>query len=315
MPRPSLASQHGEDHLLLAAFEGEPPGFYIDVGAFDGVHLSNTWVFEQLGWQGYCIEPSPRIFRLLAENRPGARCIEAAAAAGPGELELLIDPTMLLSSVTGDESAVREAFDVAARARELEDDDFVRATVRTISLDDLLRQHAPPPRIDLVSIDVEGAEMQVLDGFDLDYHRPRVLVLEANTEQDRAALVGRCEAAGYRHARALRGNHFFAREDRLLYRLRSTQVHCLLPRNLHPFGLDYTHPDHRQDRLVIGVDSYPLEEVVRRLRVQDEQQSATAGDGDTGADDADAAVEDTAASGGTPAADVGDVERQGEQTT
>lgn len=270
MLRPSLASQHGEDHLLLAAFEGEPPGFYIDVGAFDGVHLSNTWVFEQLGWRGYCLEPSPRMFRLLVGNRPGARCIEAAAAAGPGELELLIDPTMLLSSVTADESSVRAAFNVAAQARQLDADDFVRTPVRTIALDDLLRQHAPPQSVDLVSIDVEGAEMQVLDGFDLEYHRPRVVVLEANTTAARDALISRCEAAGYQHARALGGNHFFAREERLVHRLRSTRVRCLLPRNLHPFGWEYTHPDHREDRFVIGKESFSMEELEQRIRDADD---------------------------------------------
>lgn len=266
MPRPPLVSQHGEDHLLLSAFDGEGPGFYIDVGAFDGLHLSNTWVFEQLGWQGYCLEPSPRVFALLQQHRPRAQCVGAAAGSEPGELELFVDPTMLLSTTTGDESAVREAYDRAARTRELDTADFDRVTVPVVTLDDLLRRHAPPPRIDLVSIDVEGAELAVLDGFDLAHHQPRVLVLEANDQAMREAIVERCEDAGYRHARSLGNNLFFALEDRLVYRLRTTSVECFLPRNLHPFGLEFTHPDLRADRIVVGGRSFPLSDVASLLR-------------------------------------------------
>ena len=288
MPSPPLVSQHGEDHLLLTAFEGEPPGFYIDVGAFDGLHLSNTWVFEQLGWTGYCIEPAPRLFQLLTDNRPGATCVPAAAGAGSGEIELFMDPTMLLSTVTGDERLVRDHFDQAARSRELRDDRFDRVTVPLVTLDDLLRRHAPPPVIDLVSIDVEGAELDVLDGFDLAHHRPRVLVIEANDDDSRRAIDDRCTSAGYEHVRRLGPNNFYAREERLAHRLRTTRIEAFIPRSLHPLGVEYTHPDLRHDRVVFGLKSHELHAlraVVEHPAVEAaiaEQEAAAAGSGPRG---------------------------------
>lgn len=55
-------SQNGEDFLMWKLFDYIDTGFYIEVGAFDGIHFSNTYSFEKLGWKGICIEPHPKFF-------------------------------------------------------------------------------------------------------------------------------------------------------------------------------------------------------------------------------------------------------------
>jgi len=52
-------SQNGEDFLLWSLFKGRKSGFYIDIGAFDGIHLSNSYYFEKNGWDGVCVEAHP----------------------------------------------------------------------------------------------------------------------------------------------------------------------------------------------------------------------------------------------------------------
>ena len=47
-------SQAGQDLFVFSMFAGRP-GYFVDVGAFDGVHISNTLVLETLGWDGVCI--------------------------------------------------------------------------------------------------------------------------------------------------------------------------------------------------------------------------------------------------------------------
>ena len=54
-------SQFGEDiaaHTLLKQYQIEH-GFYLDVGAYHPVYLSNTYLFYQRGWSGITIEPTP----------------------------------------------------------------------------------------------------------------------------------------------------------------------------------------------------------------------------------------------------------------
>ncbi len=55
-------SQYGEDFILWNFFDYKEHGFFIDVGAFDGKHLSNTLSFEEHGWKGICIEPVSEYF-------------------------------------------------------------------------------------------------------------------------------------------------------------------------------------------------------------------------------------------------------------
>ena len=76
-------SQHGEDCLLWEFFNKcNPMGFYIDVGAFDGKHLSNSYVFDMNGWNGICVEPEEQYFQRCASQRT-ATCVQAACVNDP----------------------------------------------------------------------------------------------------------------------------------------------------------------------------------------------------------------------------------------
>lgn len=69
-------SQAGQDVWVLQQI---PKGFFVDVGAHDGVESSNTYALEKLGWQGLCIEPNPESYQRLINNR---KCSLRLAAAG-----------------------------------------------------------------------------------------------------------------------------------------------------------------------------------------------------------------------------------------
>ena len=52
--------QRGEDFILWSIFQKDPtPGTYLDIGALDGAHYSNTLSFELAGWKGICVEAHP----------------------------------------------------------------------------------------------------------------------------------------------------------------------------------------------------------------------------------------------------------------
>ena len=258
--RPPLTSQNGEDFLLLSAFESQTRGFFVDVGAFDGIHLSNTWALERLGWSGVCLEPLAQLFPLLTKNRPGSRCIEAAAGPDSGISALFTDPTLMFSSLQS-EDRVRTAFQSVPEYRGLDGDAIGKLEVDVVTLDDVLRRTQWGGVIDVVNIDVAGSEESVLAGFDVKTHTPRVIVVAAPDETSQHALTRHLESAGYELCRTLDQSLFFAKEETLIRRLTRTDISCFLPRNLHPLGLAHTRLDQRNDRVLLHGRGLALHEL------------------------------------------------------
>jgi len=63
-------SQNNEDQVILDYFKGKV-GTFIDIGANDGITLSNTRSLAEAGWSGVFVEPSPTAFMKLKENYTG----------------------------------------------------------------------------------------------------------------------------------------------------------------------------------------------------------------------------------------------------
>lgn len=66
----NIYSQNGEDGVLDVIFKrlGVKKGFFVEVGAWDGKYLSNTYQFVQQGWGGIEIETDRRKFMSLVNN-------------------------------------------------------------------------------------------------------------------------------------------------------------------------------------------------------------------------------------------------------
>jgi FkbM family methyltransferase len=167
-----MPSQNGEDLLLWNFFGRKKSGFYVDVGAYDGVGFSNSYFFEAIGWSGVLVEAVPDLYRAAVAARRHSRVVHAAAGSRPGSIALTVVEgdrgVATLSSATPDrERIAREG----GRTREVE--------VPLLTLDAILADVHEP--IDFVSIDVEGGELEVLGGFDLERFAPRVLIIEDNS--------------------------------------------------------------------------------------------------------------------------------------
>lgn len=80
-------SQAGQDVWVLQQI---PKGFFVDVGAHDGVESSNTYALEKVGWSGVCIEPNPVSYNTLFFNRSGSKAnVAAGTGTGPREMSLV----------------------------------------------------------------------------------------------------------------------------------------------------------------------------------------------------------------------------------
>lgn len=213
--------QYGEDYLLWHFFDFRPRGFFLDIGAHDGVSLSNTMSFEEHGWAGICVEPIPEVFERCRQVR--TRVVNAACVAGDEtSVELRVDRSGLFAGVGTDEAHAERSYAEFG----IGDPGFYTVKVPALRAAALLHDDDPP--IDFVSIDVEGTEIDVLRGLDLHRNQARVLVIEALTEAALDALDAYLAPFGYRRARSVVCNHFYVRRKSDAAKLRSITINCTL---------------------------------------------------------------------------------------
>ena len=211
--------QNGEDYLLWQFFDFRQTGFFIDIGAHDGVSLSNTKSFEEKGWHGICVEPIPHVYDVCRASR--AHVVNAACVGDERtEIELRVDRSGLFAGAQTDESLAKDKY----REWDMGDPEFETLMVPAMRAAELITPTTPP--IDFLTVDVEGSEIEVLKGFDLARNRPRVLVLEALTDPERDALDSYVGGFGYRRARSVYWNHFYVLTARDARKLRGITIDC-----------------------------------------------------------------------------------------
>jgi FkbM family methyltransferase len=157
-------------------------GIFVEAGANDGVAQSNTLYFEKYyGWRGLLIEPIPQLVNKCRANRPA--CIVENCAlvplGWPAE-EIEMQYCNLMSLVRGAKGSEEEDnAHIRAGAKVQPGVTSFRVTVPARPLSDVLDQHKIC-NVDLLSLDVEGYELQALQGLDLARHRPRYIVVETS---------------------------------------------------------------------------------------------------------------------------------------
>lgn len=177
----SYHSQIGQDIWVAErVFPQRRRGFFVDVGAYDGVRYSNTAALERdLGWDGVAIEAEPGAAAALASFR---RCRTVCALLDREERDRFFDGArgMLSAAVAPGAPAPPGAMRIRAR-----------------TLLSILEEAKAPPEIDYLTVDVEGGEADVLAAFPFQ-RRFGALTIEVHAHRPEAgALLGQLRAAGY----------------------------------------------------------------------------------------------------------------------
>ncbi len=167
----------------LAAIIGKQDGYFVELGANDGISQSNTKYFELFrNWSGLLIEPEPKNFKKLRVTRKRKNVfVNAACVSFDFEKEsILLKYSNLMTTPMEGLSDLQDREKHADRGRRfLRGKESVRdfyASART--LQSLLNEHSAPTRIDLLSLDVEGGELEVLQGVNHDQYRFSWLLVE-----------------------------------------------------------------------------------------------------------------------------------------
>lgn len=174
----NLRAQSGEDRHFLQWFGALCDGTYLEMGALDGLTYSNTYVLhKELGWRGVLIELSPKSYAKLIMNRPGEIATINAAVC---------DERRSLHFVEG-RSAVNGIWEFAPESFRsswwsgltLESPEV--HPVECAPLSDLLKPHVGDFFFfDVFSLDVEGAEFEVVKSIDFSKIGFGIILVEAD---------------------------------------------------------------------------------------------------------------------------------------
>ena len=157
-------SQFNIDIYLVNLFKDQPQGFFIEAGANDGVSQNNTFLLEkELHWKGMLIEPNPHAFSICSTHR---NCILENCALVPLDyksdyIEGDFEQSTFAESMMGGCSSIHKK---TTRAK-------------ACKLSDLLYKHNIS-KIDFFSIDVEGYEIEAMNGLNFETHSPSYILYE-----------------------------------------------------------------------------------------------------------------------------------------
>lgn len=184
-------SQIMQDLWVLFELSEKRGGYFVEFGATNGVTMSNSHLLEkQFGWHGLLAEPNPAFHARLRRERTcliSHACVHAETGGAVPFLCTEKPAFSRIASIRPDDVFEREGRREARREIE----------VPTISLNDLLDEARAPERIDYISIDTEGAELDVLSTFDFSRRRVALFTVEHNFTPERAGVQALMTANGY----------------------------------------------------------------------------------------------------------------------
>ena len=173
-------AQYGKDELLNnLIFKNRRNGFFVDIGAHDGVSINSTYFLEKdLGWSGICFEPLTRRFSELVKNRPNSICINSCVYNFDGEVEFRDNegyPEML--------SGIEKEYPAQHKQRianELGANGKTSVyTFPCVNLNTILEKNGIT-KVDYLKIDTEGSELEILKSIDFSSIDIAVIDVEAN---------------------------------------------------------------------------------------------------------------------------------------
>ena len=171
-------SQFKQDKFLYDNFfQNITNGYFIDIGAYDGVIDSNSLFFEELGWHGMCIEPNPEKFQILQDCRR-CSCFKLAIAdtnkktsflkinnGGPDTLSVLVKDAE--TQINKYKLKSKKEFDII--------------DVECVSFNYLVHK----TKIDYLSLDTEGNELEILNTIDFTKYDIKAITVENNDYDDK----------------------------------------------------------------------------------------------------------------------------------
>jgi FkbM family methyltransferase len=173
-------SQYIEDQIIYEKFYSSRKnhkichGVVLEIGGLDGLFVSNSWFFQYgLHWKTILVEANPTMYEQMTKNRPDAINIWKAICWGD-------TAKFQISDMEATDRLVDE-MSIANKDAAIGNDHIIDVPCSTLA--SLLEQHQIR-HIDVFFLDVEGAELLVLETIDWDKVQIDILVVEMSYGSD-----------------------------------------------------------------------------------------------------------------------------------
>lgn len=191
-------SQYGQDQEIEKILKGKKNGFFVDIGAHNGVAFSNTYFFEKyLGWDGVCFEPHPRVYKDLVSNRK-CKCVNKGVSDLNSSMDFceITGYAEMLSGFVNHynvQHAKRVEREIASHGGSKE-----IKKIEIVNLMDFLKENSIN-HIDYLSIDTEGGEEKIL--YSIDFSKVSIDVLSVENNYNDRNIIDYMKSKGYLHTK------------------------------------------------------------------------------------------------------------------
>ena len=193
-----IKSQFNQDvYLIEKIYDFKKNGYFVEIGAYDGINMSNTYLLEYCyDWKGILVECNPYWFSKLIENRPNCININCAICNNVGTADFICN-----TGYTEMISGLKDNFDIRHLCRLEKENNQMGSTseiikVNTTKIESICDEYNIK-HINYLSIDVEGAEFEVIKSINFDNLFIDVIGFENNYNDVSVPIIKYLEDKNY----------------------------------------------------------------------------------------------------------------------
>ena len=162
-----------EDTVVINYFKDKKNGFYVDVGCYHPTHRNNTYLLHKQSWSGVNIDTSEFSIDLFNHMRPKDLNYNCAISNRNEIIKLFYQKELSQLSTT-----------VRDQAKTVFQGNIKEKEIQAFTLDEILSEGKfKNNKIDFLDIDVEGADLKVLEGLSFDIYKPELVCIEIHAKE------------------------------------------------------------------------------------------------------------------------------------
>lgn len=174
------------DQIYLKYFGYPSNGYFVEVGAYDGDTFSNTSCLADAGWSGIYIEPVENYYKKCKERheKNNVKILQYLIGSIETNKTLYVGNEDVIYWGGAITTSNEKHLEIYKNIPNFQGINFTETIVPQIRLDTILLENNISPNFDLLVVDVEGSEYDVYESFDLNFWKPKMMIVEIEENHD-----------------------------------------------------------------------------------------------------------------------------------